>query len=240
MLPRASLRYINHLNWARFFSNRPSSSLTTPLQDWSPPSHLLLLDDPFPVYRCCSCTALLGSTKKTAAFPSRGPDHCSRTCSLTHSQCRHNILVAQVTWLLRTCYPSAHPRTCYPSAHPRTCYASARYNLSYKTAPPLQSSLHHSLLPWSWLCWGGAASPGGFMPSQLDLFSCTTSYSCTVLVHHSILVHRSVISCTTRAPLRTLVHCPRAPLSCTTLMHHSRSNALSALLTYSRAPLNHS
>ena len=25
------------------------------------------------------------------------------------------------------------------------------------TAPPLQSSLHHHLLPWSWLRWGGAA-----------------------------------------------------------------------------------
>ena len=107
------------------------------------------------------------------------PDHCSRTCSLMHRQCRRNILVAQVTWLLRTCYPSAHPRMCYPSAHPRTCYPSAWYNLSYKPAPPLQSSLHHRLLPWSWLRWGGAASPGGSMPSWLDFFSCTTPDSCT-------------------------------------------------------------
>ena len=36
-----------------------------------------------------------------------------------------------------------------------------------KTAPPLQSSLHHCLLTWSWLCWGGAASPGGPIPSRL-------------------------------------------------------------------------
>ena len=74
-----------------------------------------------------------------------------------------------------------------------------------------------------------------------------------ILVHHSALVHCSVISCTTHALLRTLVHLSRVPLmhhsviscttqvlSCTTLVHHSRSNALSALLTYSRTTLNHS
>ena len=33
-----------------------------------------------------------------------------------HRHLHRNILVAQVTWLLRTCYPSAHPRTCYQSA----------------------------------------------------------------------------------------------------------------------------
>ena len=38
-----------------------------------------------------------------------------------HRHLPRNILVAQVTWLLRTCYPSEHPRMCYPSAHPRTC-----------------------------------------------------------------------------------------------------------------------
>ena len=37
MLPRASLGYIKHLNWARLFSHRPAPALTTPLQDWSPP-----------------------------------------------------------------------------------------------------------------------------------------------------------------------------------------------------------
>ena len=170
MLPRASLWYINCLNWARLFSHRPASTLIRPLQDWSPPSPPLLLDDPYPVDRCCSCTALLVPTKRTAALPWQGPDHCSRTCSLTHCQCHRNILVAQVTWQLRTCYPSAHPRTLYPSAW---------YNLSYKPAPPLQSSIHHRLLPWSWLRWGVAASPGDSMPSRLELFSCTTPYSCT-------------------------------------------------------------
>ena len=43
---RASLGYINRLNLARFFSHRPASTLTTPLQDWSPPSPLRLLDVP--------------------------------------------------------------------------------------------------------------------------------------------------------------------------------------------------
>ena len=30
-----------------------------------------------------------------------------------HRHLPHSILVAQVTWLLRTCYPSAHPRMCF-------------------------------------------------------------------------------------------------------------------------------
>ena len=51
------------------------------------------MEAPCPVDRCCSCTALLVSTKRTTALPWRGPDHCSRTCSLTHCQCRHNILI---------------------------------------------------------------------------------------------------------------------------------------------------
>ena len=107
MLPRASLGYINRLNWARVFSHRPASTLTTPLQDWSPPSPLLLLDDPFPIDRCCSCTALLVSTKMTAALPWRGPDHCSSTCSLTHRQCRRNILVAIVIYTTTFWLPSS-------------------------------------------------------------------------------------------------------------------------------------
>ena len=38
-------------------------------------------------------------------------------------------------------------------------------------------------------------------------FSCSTpTRAPLVLVHHSALVHLSIISCTTRAPLRTLVH----------------------------------
>ena len=46
VLPRASLGYINRLNWARLFSDRPGPALTTPLQDRSPPRlHLLLLLD---------------------------------------------------------------------------------------------------------------------------------------------------------------------------------------------------
>ena len=34
-----------------------------------------------------------------AALPWRGPDHCSRTCSLTHRQCHRNILVAIVIYI---------------------------------------------------------------------------------------------------------------------------------------------
>ena len=94
------MRYINPLNQARLFSHRPASTVTTPLQDGPPPSHLLLcLEVPFPVDRCCSCTALLVSTKRTAALSWRGPDHCSRTCSLTHHQCHRNILVSVVIYI---------------------------------------------------------------------------------------------------------------------------------------------
>ena len=46
-----------------------------------------------------------------------------------HFDCHHhlhrNILVAQVTSLLRTCYPSAHPRMCYPSARLNSSYEPA-------------------------------------------------------------------------------------------------------------------
>ena len=94
------IRYKNTLNPAKLFNHRPASTLTTPLQDWSPPSPLLqLLDVPCPVDRCCSCSALLVSTKRTAALPWRGPDHCSRTCSHTHRQCRRNIFVANLIYI---------------------------------------------------------------------------------------------------------------------------------------------
>ena len=102
-----SMRYINPLNRARLFSHRPASALTTPLQDWSPPSPLLLLlDAPFPVDHCCSCTTLLVSTKRTAALPWQSPDHCSRTCSLTHRQCRRNIWMPSSSTSQHFRYPS--------------------------------------------------------------------------------------------------------------------------------------
>ena len=69
--------------------------------------------------------------------------------------------------------------------------------------------------------------------------SCTTATRAPlVLVHHSALVHRSVISCTTRAPLRTLMHhsflcTTRALLH--TLVHPSRAPLV--LVQQSRAPL---
>ena len=54
------------------------------------------------------------------------------------------------------------------------------------TAPPLQSSLHHRLLPWSWLrC--GAASPGGPIPSPLKFVlegPCPVDY-CFSWISHS-------------------------------------------------------
>ena len=82
--------------------------MKTPLQDWSPPSPLLLhLDVPCPVDRCCSCTTLLVSTKRTAALSWQGPDHCSRTCPLMHRQCHCNILVAVVIYIATFSLPKS-------------------------------------------------------------------------------------------------------------------------------------
>ena len=96
-----SLRYINPLNRTGLFSHRPTSALTTPFQDWSPPSPLLLpLDAPYPVDCCCSCTALLVLNKRTAALPWEVQTTARKTCSLTHRQCRRNILVAIVIYIV--------------------------------------------------------------------------------------------------------------------------------------------
>ena len=65
--------------------------------------------------------------------------------------------------------------------------------------------------------------------------SCTTpTHAQFVLVHHSVLVHCSVISCTTSAPLCTLVHPSRAraAISCTSPTH-----APFSCTTPTRAPL---
>ena len=67
----------------------PSKRPQTPLANQARP----LLDAPYPVDRCCSCTALLVSTMRTAALPWRGPDHCPRKCSLTHCQGRRTSLL---------------------------------------------------------------------------------------------------------------------------------------------------
>ena len=94
------MRYTNTLFPAKLISHRPAFTLTTLLQDCAPPSPLLLhLEVPCPVDHCCSCSALLVSTKRTAALPWRGPNHCSRMCSLTHHQCRCNIFLAIVNYI---------------------------------------------------------------------------------------------------------------------------------------------
>ena len=123
------------------------------------------------------------------------------------------------------------------------------------TAPPLQSSLYHRLLPWSWLRWGAASPvgtmpsrlkicpggpmpsrlpvcPGGQMPSWLKFFSCTThAISCTNLVHHSpTLMHYS------RAPL-TQSH---ALLSCTTHILSCTTHVVTHSLHYSHTLMHHS
>ena len=105
---------------SKLFIHRPASTWITPRQAWSQLLYRFYWKFPYPVYRCCSCTALLVSTKRTAALPWRAIQ--------VHTQ---NVL-SKCT--LRTCYPSAHSeraiqvhtqnvlskctfRTCYPSAH---------------------------------------------------------------------------------------------------------------------------
>ena len=86
-----SRRYIKPLDLPRLFSLNSALTSTTPLQHWPSPSPLLLLEVSCPVDCCRSCTALLMSTKRTAAFPWRSQDHCSRTCSPTNHQYCRNI-----------------------------------------------------------------------------------------------------------------------------------------------------
>ena len=96
---------------------------------------------PCPVDRCCSCTALLVSTRRTAALPWRAIQvHTQGRAIQVHTQ---NVL-SKCT--LRTCYPSAHSE-CVIQVHTqnvlskctlRTCYPSAWYTrapLTYSHAP---------------------------------------------------------------------------------------------------------
>ena len=149
----------------------------------------------------------------------------------------------------RTCNPSAHSeraiqvhaqnvlskctlRTCYPSAHPRMCYPSAHSERAIQVHGILKYySCTTYLVHLSYLC-TSRASLVLRHPSRAPLLSCTKlvhhSYPCTHLVHptHASIVlvhlysHASPISCTTRAPLRTLMHPSRAPL---VLVHQSRA-----------------
>ena len=58
------------LDLARLFSPDTAAFLSTPLQDWSPPSPLLLLlEVSCPVDCCLPYTTSLMSTKRTAALP---------------------------------------------------------------------------------------------------------------------------------------------------------------------------
>ena len=212
---------------------------------------LFFLEVPCPFDHCCSCTALLVSTKRTAAicFSWQGPDHCSRTCSLTHCQCRRNILIAIVIYLAAFWLPKSldysghaiqvHTQECAIQLHTQEHAIQVHsilvhhYVLSYttRTRALLSNPVHYSCTA---------------MYSRAPLVHVHHSYTCTtrtraqlVLVHHSVLVHRSVISCTTHALLCTLVHPSRAAISCTTptraplvLVHHS------VILCTARAPLH--
>ena len=177
-------------------------------------SYLFLLEVACPVGRCCSRTTLLVSTKRTTALPWQDPDHCSRTCSLTHCQCRRNILIAIIIYLAAFWLPKSldysgraiqvhtqeraiqvHTqeraiqctlRTCDPSAHPRTCYPSARY-----TRAPLCTLVHRS--------YSGTTRA---LLRNLVHYSCTATYfhapiSCTTHTHAPLLLVHHSFSCTT-------------------------------------------
>ena len=68
---------------SKLFIHRPASTWTTPLQDRSQLLYRFYWRFPYPVYRYCSCTALLVSTKRTAAscFSWMFPCPVDRCCS---------------------------------------------------------------------------------------------------------------------------------------------------------------
>ena len=151
------------------------------------------------------------STKRTAALPWRGPDHCSRTC-----------------------HPSAHPRTCYPSAHPRMCVLSKSTVKLVLQASSLLTSSHSGQACHVFSCTSRAPSASLvplsctihklpqlswhlLLPGRWNFYSCTTVHhsaiSCTTPQSRAPLrnpVHLSCTTCTTRT---TLVHCSPAPLT---------------------------
>ena len=134
MLPRACTWVYKQANFSQktIVTSAPASPTAPPLQSslhhpllpcsWLCWGGAVLMELPCPVDRCCSCTTLLVSTKRTAALPWRGPDHCSRTCSLTHCHCRRIILIALVINLPAFWLPKSldYPRTCYP-VHTQEC-----------------------------------------------------------------------------------------------------------------------
>ena len=208
-------------------------------------SYLFLLKVPCPIDRCCSCTTLLVSTKRTAALPWQGPDHCSRTCSLTHCQCPHNILIAIVIylaafWLLKSLDYSGRAIQVHTLERAIQVHTQER---AIQVHTQERAILVHGILVHHYVL--SCTTRTRALLRNLMHYSCTATYSrasiscttrtrapisCTtptraplILVHHSALVHCSVISCTTRAPLCTLMHPSRAPLI---LMHQSRAPLL--------------
>ena len=163
------------------------------------------------------------SKKRTAALSWRGPDHCSRTCSLMHCQCRRNILIAIVIYLAALWLPKSLDYSgCAIQVHTQerailvhtqnvlskcTVYSCTHLVLHSYSCTHL---VHHSywcsnLVHHSYSCTTRSRAP----------FSCITpTRAPLVLVHHSILVHRSVISCT---------HLVLHSYSCSNLVHHSYS-----------------
>ena len=103
VLPRASLRYINRLNWARLFSHRPAPALTTPLQDWSPPRLHLLLDAHSQMRRgrsCCVSSKWPQASWSQVSLAMLCPCHqeaqfliASQPCTV-HAIKRHQTLIA--------------------------------------------------------------------------------------------------------------------------------------------------
>ena len=128
-----------------------------------------------------------------------------------HRHLPRSILVAQVTWLLQTCYPSAHIRMCYPSAHSE-CAIQVH---GITRAPISCTTRNHALL---------SCTPPTRAPLILVHYSCTVTYSRAPLCN---LVHHYVLSCTTCTPAPLiLLHysctlCNLVHYSCTTTYSHT-------------------
>ena len=184
----------------------------------------------------------------------RGPDHCSRTCSLTHCQCRRNILIAIVIYLAafwlpksldysgRTIQVNTQERAIQVHTQERAIQVHTQERAIQVHTQKRAIQVHTQERAIQVHTQERAIHVHGILV-HLYIISFTTRT-------RALLVHRSVISCTTRsraplrtrAPLRNLVHysCTatysHAPVSCTTraplrnLVHHSRAS-----LKYSRA-----
>ena len=198
-------------------------------------SYLFFLESPCQVDRCCSCTALLVSTKRTAAIcfpgepmPSRPLLYLHRLAIQVHTE-EHAIQVhtqeRAIQVHTQNVLSKCTLRTCHPSAHSERAiqvHTQERTIQVHTQERAIQVHTQNVL-------------------SKCTLRTCYPSAhsECAIKVHtqeHAIQVETqnmlskcTVYSCTAHAPLRNLVHLSCTIGSRTTLVHCSRAPLTSFL-----------